>query len=92
MISFEQATFSFFFHEKLLIIFEPQGQRGGQGEPFYYDNLGFSEALNVLTEGMYKNTLPLTPQPNSTLEDNMLIYVQRARRSSAGNGATGIAI
>ncbi|KAI8944011.1 hypothetical protein F4801DRAFT_287203 [Xylaria longipes] len=26
------------------------GQRGGQGEPFYYDNAGFSEALNVLTE------------------------------------------
>ncbi|KAI1823939.1 hypothetical protein F4861DRAFT_531296 [Xylaria intraflava] len=26
------------------------GQRGGQGEPFYYDSAGFSEALEVLTE------------------------------------------
>ncbi|KAI0008754.1 hypothetical protein F4779DRAFT_419427 [Xylariaceae sp. FL0662B] len=26
------------------------GQHGGQGEPFYYDSLGFSEALGVLTE------------------------------------------
>ncbi|OTA52996.1 hypothetical protein K449DRAFT_456091 [Hypoxylon sp. EC38] len=26
------------------------GQHGGQGEPFYYDSAGFSEALEVLTE------------------------------------------
>ncbi|KAH9886359.1 hypothetical protein F4778DRAFT_478219 [Xylariomycetidae sp. FL2044] len=26
------------------------GQHGGQGEPFYYDTAGFSEALEVLTE------------------------------------------
>ncbi|KAI1471793.1 uncharacterized protein F4812DRAFT_449682 [Daldinia caldariorum] len=26
------------------------GQRGGQGEPFYYDSGGFTEALDVLTE------------------------------------------
>ncbi|KAI0014770.1 hypothetical protein F4780DRAFT_766890 [Xylariomycetidae sp. FL0641] len=26
------------------------GQHGGRGEPFYYDNAGFSEALSVLTE------------------------------------------
>ncbi|OTA94256.1 hypothetical protein M434DRAFT_384236 [Hypoxylon sp. CO27-5] len=26
------------------------GQHGGQGEPFYYDSTGFSEALEVLTE------------------------------------------
>lgn len=26
------------------------GQHGGQGEPFYYDSSGFSEALEVLTE------------------------------------------
>ncbi|CAJ2510606.1 Uu.00g062310.m01.CDS01 [Anthostomella pinea] len=26
------------------------GQHGGQGEPFYYDNAGFTEALDVLTE------------------------------------------
>ncbi|KAI1371762.1 hypothetical protein F4677DRAFT_285674 [Hypoxylon crocopeplum] len=26
------------------------GQHGGQGEPFYYDSAGFSEALDVLTE------------------------------------------
>ncbi|RYP49522.1 hypothetical protein DL768_004788 [Monosporascus sp. mg162] len=26
------------------------GQHGGQGEPFYYDNAGFGEALDVLTE------------------------------------------
>ncbi|KAI0515159.1 hypothetical protein F5B22DRAFT_204882 [Xylaria bambusicola] len=26
------------------------GQHGGQGEPFYYDSAGFSEAIEVLTE------------------------------------------
>ncbi|KAI1388179.1 uncharacterized protein F4822DRAFT_402017 [Hypoxylon trugodes] len=26
------------------------GQHGGQGEPFYYDSAGFTEALDVLTE------------------------------------------
>lgn len=26
------------------------GQHGGQGEPFYYDNAGFTESLEVLTE------------------------------------------
>ncbi|KAI1084302.1 hypothetical protein F5B20DRAFT_593415 [Whalleya microplaca] len=26
------------------------GQHGGQGEPFYYDSAGFSEALEILTE------------------------------------------
>ncbi|KAI1343705.1 hypothetical protein F5Y15DRAFT_367654 [Xylariaceae sp. FL0016] len=26
------------------------GQHGGQGEPFYYDSAGFSEAIDVLTE------------------------------------------
>ena len=27
-----------------------QGQRGGRGEPFYYDSEGLGEAVEVLTE------------------------------------------